>query len=121
MDTITTKDTWGKEKTYKVAEKIPAGYKVWNIGKNMGHDEYIPVCVVRSDFHIVPETLLAVHMEKQEVETLRVAANRGIDCLEAARRISRKVPKNPSEVIRSGLASAALEVFEKYTEKEEHQ
>ena len=39
MDTITTKDTWGKEQTYKVAEKIPAGYKVWNIGKNMGHDE----------------------------------------------------------------------------------
>lgn len=121
MDTITTKDTWGKEQTYKVAEKIPAGYKVWNIGKNMGHDEYIPVCVVRSDFRIVPETLLAVHMEKEEAATLSRAAGYGIDCLEAARQRAHRAAKTPRQVLEAGLASAALPIFEKYTEKEEHQ
>ena len=40
MDTITTKDSFGAETTYKVVEKIPAGFQVWNIGQhNMGNDE----------------------------------------------------------------------------------
>ena len=42
--TITTKDTFGKTRSYEVVGKIPLGFFVWNIGENMGTDEYIPIC-----------------------------------------------------------------------------
>ena len=29
---------------FKIVEKIPSGFYVWNIGENMGSDEYIPLC-----------------------------------------------------------------------------
>lgn len=42
-DTITS-ETLGKTDIYKIVEKIPFGFFVWNIGENMGNDEYIPLC-----------------------------------------------------------------------------
>lgn len=42
-DTITS-ETLRKTNIYKIVEKIPFGFYVWNIGENMGSDEYIPVC-----------------------------------------------------------------------------
>lgn len=29
---------------FEIVEKIPACFFVWNIGENMGTDEYIPIC-----------------------------------------------------------------------------
>ena len=43
-NTITTKDTFGKTRSYELVGKIPSGFFVWNIGENMGTDEYIPIC-----------------------------------------------------------------------------
>ena len=28
---------------FEIVEKIPSNYFVWNIGENMGTDEYIPI------------------------------------------------------------------------------
>ena len=64
-NSLTTKDTFGNTRTYEITESIPAGFFVWNIGKNMGHEEYIPICenlypgLPKShpeSFHINPET-----------------------------------------------------------------
>ena len=43
-NTLTTKDTFGNIRTYEITEYIPAHFFVWNIGKNMGNEEYIPIC-----------------------------------------------------------------------------
>ena len=64
--TITTKTTSGTEKTYEIVSKIPYNFIVWNIGENMGHDEYIPLCQLlnASDFNINPKG------EQKRYETL---------------------------------------------------
>lgn len=65
-------------RNYKIVEKVPTDYVVWNIGKNMGSDEYIPFCqVIPGTFSIVPDTLLAVKLPKEEVEIIRRVAGRG--------------------------------------------
>lgn len=33
-------ESFGKVDVFEVVDKIPAGFFVWNIGENMGHDEY---------------------------------------------------------------------------------
>ena len=66
------------DKEFTVVDKVPNGYIIWNIGKNMGSDEYIPFCrVIPGTFSIIPETLLAVKLSKEEVEILREVAGRG--------------------------------------------
>ena len=37
-------ESFGKVDVFEIVDKIPTGFFVWNIGDNMGHDEYIPVC-----------------------------------------------------------------------------
>ena len=82
-NTITTKDTFGKCKTYEVVNKIPSGFYVWNIGENMGDDEYIPICEDlhpedKDNYEINPNTLKAIRLSVEEVKALRKAAHFGI-------------------------------------------
>lgn len=73
------------EKTdiFEIVEKIPSNYFVWNIGENMGTDEYIPICEDlhpedKDSYEINPSTLKAIRLSREEVETLREAAHIGI-------------------------------------------
>ena len=89
--TITTKDTFGKSRSYEVVEKIPSGFFVWNIGENMGHDEYIPLCEDlhpedKDNYEINTSTLKAIRLSREEVETLREAASVGINSKKTAER-----------------------------------
>ena len=34
-------ESFGKVDVFEVVDKIPAGFFVWNIGENMGHDLYL--------------------------------------------------------------------------------
>lgn len=66
-NTITTTDTFGKCSTYEVVNKIPYGFFVWNIGENMGTDEYIPICEDlhpedKDNYEINPNTLKAIKL-----------------------------------------------------------
>ena len=49
---------------FEIVEKIPAGFFVWNIGDNMGHDEYIPICkdLHKEDFEIDTTDLKAIKL-----------------------------------------------------------
>lgn len=63
-DTITS-ETLGKTDIYKIVEKIPFGFYVWNIGEHMGSDEYIPLCQdlypgIKDDYSINSDTLRAI-------------------------------------------------------------
>ena len=72
--------------TFELVDKIPSNFFVWNIGKNMGHDEYIPLC---EDLHpenkecyeINTSTLKAIKLPSEEVQLLREAAHNGITSL----------------------------------------
>ena len=89
--TITTKDTFGKSTSYEVVGKIPAGFFVWNIGENMGTDEYIPICEDlhpedKDNYEINPNTLKAIKLSVEEVKALREAAHFGINSKKTAER-----------------------------------
>jgi hypothetical protein len=119
--TITTKDTFGKEKTYEVVDKIPAGFFVWNIGENMGTDEYIPLAEWmepsnKSSYDINPETLKAIKLEKHDVEILREAAGYGVASKKDAERAVRRNAKSYMAIRKKMLAEMALPIFENITE-----
>ena len=93
---ITTRDTFGVRRTYEVVEKIPVRYFVWNIGANMGSDEYIPLAerlypgADVSDpqyYHVNPDTIKAIRMEKAEVKLLRKAAGYSVSDVASAKKI----------------------------------
>lgn len=70
---------------FELVDKIPPRFFVWNIGENMGHLEYIPLC---EDLHpedkkcyeINTNTLKAIKLPSEEVQLLRAAASWGITC-----------------------------------------
>lgn len=68
---------------FEIVEKIPSNYFIWNIGENMGTDEYIPICEDlhpedKDSYDINLSTLKAIKLSREEVETLREAAHIGI-------------------------------------------
>ena len=68
---------------FEIVEKIPNNYYVWNIGENMGTDEYIPICEdlypgYKDNYDINTSTLKAIKLSREEVEALREAAHVGI-------------------------------------------
>ena len=72
-----------KKDVFDIVEKIPNGFYVWNIGENMGTDEYIPICEDlhpedKDNYDINTSTLKAVKLNTGEVKALREAAHVGI-------------------------------------------
>lgn len=68
---------------FEIVEKMPKNFFVWNIGENMGTDEYIPICEDlhpedKDNYDINASTLKAIKLSREEVETLREAAHIGI-------------------------------------------
>ena len=68
---------------FEIVEKIPSNYFIWNIGENIGTDEYIPICEDlqpedKDSYDINASTLKAIKLSREEVETLREAAHIGI-------------------------------------------
>ena len=69
--------------TFEIVNKIPLGFFVWNIGENMGHPEYIPLCEDlhpedRNNYDINTCTLKAIKLPSEEVQLLRAAAHWGV-------------------------------------------
>lgn len=123
-NTITTKDTWGNEKTYQVVEKIPERFFVWNIGENMGSDEYIPICeslfpfLPKTDcrhYHINPETVKAIKLNPEEVKALRKAAGYGINSKDTAEKALKS--KRTGKIVdrKRKEAEATIEIFNRIT------
>ena len=69
--------------TFEIVNKIPLGFFVWNIGENMGHPEYIPLCEDlrpgnKKCYEINTSTLKAIKLPIEEVQFLRAVAHWGI-------------------------------------------
>lgn len=117
---ITTKDTFGKSRSYEVVEKIPSGFFVWNIGENMGTDEYIPVCEDlhpedKDNYEINPYTLKAIKLSVEEVKALRKAASVGINSKRTAERALKSKRRGYWSDRKRAEAEKTIEIFKRIT------
>ena len=119
-DTITS-ETLGKTDIYKIVEKIPFGFYVWNIGENMGSDEYIPVCQdlypgIKDDYSINSDTLRAIKLPKEEVELLREATAWGVNSIETARKALKSCRYSYMAEKKRENARKTIDIFKRITE-----
>lgn len=118
--TITSETLWETD-IYKIVEKIPFGFFVWNIGENMGSDEYVPLCQylspgIKDDYSINPDTLRAIKLPKEDVELLREAAGWGVNSLETARKALKSRRHSYTAEKKRESARKTIVIFERITE-----
>ena len=77
-----------REDVFEIVNNISQSFIVWNIGDNMGTDEYIPLAMRLSydknddNYHSInSNNLKAIKLPVEEVKALREAAHNGISCL----------------------------------------
>lgn len=119
--TITTKDAFGKSRSYEVVEKIPLGFFVWNIGENMGDDEYIPICEDlhpgdKDNYEINPITVKAIKLSIEEVKALREAAHVGIVSKTTAERALKSKRRGYWSDKKREQAEKTIDIFKRITE-----
>jgi len=113
-------ESFGKVDVFEIMDKIPVGFFVWNIGDNMGHDEYIPVCQDlrpgdKDCFEINTRTLKAVRLSPEEVQLLRKAAGYGVVSKEAAEKTLRSKRKGCWSDIKRAHAEKTINIFNRIT------
>lgn len=118
--TITTKDTFGKSTSYEVVRKIPAGFFVWNIGENMGTDEYIPICEDlhpddKDNYEINQNTVKAIKLSVEEVKALRKAAHVGINSKKTAEKALKSKRTGYNADRKRKAATATIDIFKRIT------
>lgn len=120
MKTYTHTDQWNT-RTYEIVDRIPEGYFVWNIGKNMGCDDLIPLCEKKNPkakrgesgyYDVNVDTLKAIKLDPEQVELLRSAAHYGVTDIKAARRAAKLNPKTGYSKVKKNLAESTLNIFE---------
>ena len=105
---------------FEVVEKIPEGFFVWNIGDNMGLDEYIPICEDlhpedKDNYEIKTSTLKAIRLSREEVETLREAAHVGIVSKKTAEKALKSKRKGYWSDRKREQAAKTIDIFNKIT------
>lgn len=96
---------------FEIVDKMPYGYDIWNIGKNMV-DGYLPLAQVY-DNKINPDTLKAIKIEdEQELELLRDCASYGVDNLDKCRKALNYKPRGWLKKKQIALAEQAIKYFE---------
>ena len=118
--TITTKDTFGKSRSYEVVEKIPSGFFVWNIGENMGTDEYIPICEDlhpedKDNYEINQNTVKAIKLSVEEVKALRKAASVGINSKKTAEKALKSKRRGYWSDRKRAEAEKTIDIFKRIT------
>ena len=118
--TITTKDTFGKSRSYEVVEKIPSGFFVWNIGENMGSNKYIPLAQGlhpedKENFEINTSTLKAIKLSPEEVNALRQAASWGVNNKSTAEKALKSKRTSYNADRKRKAATATIEIFNRIT------
>ena len=108
---------------FEIVEKIPPRYKVWNIGKNMRCDKFLPLgeplsLDPRSDlyYYVNIHTLKCIELPKDELEFLRdEAAFYGIDDKASAQTEANVQRRGMTmqDIHRRDIARKALEIFER--------
>ena len=106
---------------FEIVEKIPENYFVWNIGENMGTDEYIPLVEDlhpedKDNYEINRHTLKTIKLTVEEVKLLRRAANYGIVSKATAEKALRNKRHGYMSDRKKAEAENAIDVFKRISE-----
>ena len=110
-----------KVDVFEIVEKIPANYFVWNIGENMGSDEYIPCCEDlrpgdKDSYEINPYTLKAIKLSKDDVLKLRKAASWGVNSKATAEKALKSKRHGYTSDRKRAAAELTIEIFRRICE-----
>lgn len=105
---------------FEIVDKIPSGFFVWNIGENMGSDEYIPLAQDlkpgdKENFEINPYTLKAIKLSVEDVKLLRAAASVGIVSKSTAEKAMKSKRKGYWSNRKREQAEKTIEIFNRIT------
>lgn len=105
---------------FEIVEKIPADFFVWNIGENMGSNEYIPIAQDlhpedKDNFEINTSTLKAIKLSPEEVNALRQAASWGVNNKATAEKALKIKRTSYNAERKRKAATATLEIFKRIT------
>lgn len=105
---------------FEVVEKIPAGYFIWNIGENMGYDDYIPICEKAhpndpDSYDVNVNTLKAIHLDPADVRKLRNAAHYSVTNLEKAEKVLKSKQRGYLRNRQRAAAKETIEIFKAIT------
>ena len=105
---------------FEIVEKIPIHYFVWNIGENMGTDEYIPICEDlhpedKDNYEINTSTLKAIRLSREDVEALREAAHAGIVSKATAEKALKSKRTGYNADRKRKAATATIDIFKRIT------
>ena len=114
-ETISVTSESGETFTFRIVDKIPSGYKVWNINIGTCFDNYAPLCINQVDAdglsHVQMSSLAAIELLEGESAVLRRAAACGVNCLDAAK----KGIKSEDSYVRD-RAEKAVPIFQRISE-----
>lgn len=98
---------------FEIVEKIPENYVIWNIGKNMGTDKYIPICQLKTKYDVDLFSLKAVSVTPEEYEKLQNASSWGVSSLENAEKALKNKRRGYVSDKKRALAASTIEIFRK--------
>lgn len=118
-NTITAETIWSTHK-FQIVKKIPEGFFVWNIGENMGSDEWIPLAQNlkpedKENFEINPYTLKAIRLNPEEVQILRKAAAVGVNNIKTAEKALKSKRRGYWSDRKRKEAENSIEIFRRIT------
>ena len=113
-------DLCERKDVFEIVEKIPAGFFVWNIGDNMGLDEYIPICEDlhpedKDNYEINQNTVKAIKLSVEEVKALRQAASVGINSKKAAEKALKSKRRGYWSDRKRMEAEKTIDIFKRIT------
>lgn len=109
-----------RQDVFEIVDKIPPGFYVWNIGENMGSDEYIPLAQDlkpgdQDNFEVNTETLKAIRLNPEEVQILRKAAGVGVNSLKTAEKALKNKRRGYWSDRKRVEAEKTIDIFRKIT------
>ena len=117
---FTTSNLCERQDVFEIVDKIPGNFYIWNIGENMGSDEWIPLAQDlkpgdKENFEINPETLKAIRLNPEEVQILRKAAGIGVNNLKAAEKALKSKRRGYWSDRKRKEAENSIDIFRKIT------
>lgn len=108
----------GRQDVFEIVDKIPLGFYVWNIGENMGSDEYIPLAQDlrpgdKENFEINLHTLKAIRLNPEEVQILRKAAAVGVNNIKTAEKALKSKRRGYWSDMKRKAAEMTIDIFRK--------
>ena len=115
---FTTSNLCERQDVFEIVDKIPGNFYIWNIGENMGSDEWIPLAQDlkpgdKENFEINPYTLKAIRLNPEDVQALRKAAHAGVNNLKSAEKALKSKRRGYWSDRKRKAAEMTIDIFRK--------